>query len=77
MPVPFERASSERVRSMRSSKSAIGRPQVVATVTASSSGRHMVPKPVAPVSPYAVSTMSKSSSFCIRSIRTTGTVAAP
>ena len=62
---------------MRSSKSAIGRPQVVATVTASSSARHIVPNPLASVSPYAVSTMSMSSSVCIRSISTTGIVAAP
>ena len=62
---------------MRSSKSAIGRPQVVATVTASSSARHIVPNPLASVSPYAVSTMSMSSSDCIRSISTTGIVAAP
>jgi hypothetical protein len=46
-------------------------------VTASSSGRHIVPKPLASVNPYAVSTMSMSSSDCIRSISTTGTVAAP
>ena len=62
---------------MRSSKSAIGRPQVVATVTASSSGRHIVPNPLASVNPYAVSTMSMSSSDCMRSISTTGTMAAP
>ena len=60
-----------------SSKSAIARPHVVATVTASSSDRHIVPKPLASVSPYAVSTMSKSNSVCMRSISTTGTVAAP
>ena len=36
---------------MRNSKSANGRPQVVATVTASSSARHMVPIPLASVSP--------------------------
>ena len=55
----------------------MGRPHVVATVTASSSGRHIVPKPLASVSPYAVNTMSMSSSSCMRSISTTGTTAAP
>ena len=42
---------SSRGVSMRNSNSAIGRPQVVATVTGSSSARHMVPNPVASVRP--------------------------
>ncbi|CFS18783.1 Uncharacterised protein [Mycobacterium tuberculosis] len=45
------RSNTSPSSAMRNSKSANGRPHVVATVTASSSGRHIVPIPLASVNP--------------------------
>ena len=61
---------------MRTSKPAVARPEVCATVSGSSPGRHIVAT-TASVSPYAVSTVSKLSSRRIRSTSATGTTAAP
>lgn len=61
--------------SILTSKSAVARPELVETVTGSSSVRHMVAT-TASVRPYAVRTASKSSA-CMRSTRATGTGAAP
>jgi hypothetical protein len=61
---------------IRTSKPAAARPDVDATSSGGSPGRHIVAT-TASVSPYAVSTVSKLSSRRIRSTSATGTSAAP
>jgi hypothetical protein len=61
---------------IRTSKPAAARPDVPATSSGGSPGRHIVAT-TASVSPYAVSTDSKPSSRRIRSTSAAGTSAAP
>jgi hypothetical protein len=55
----------------------MARPEVVAMVSASSPGRHIVAVPVDSVRPYAVRMVSNDSSSRIRRISSMGTTAAP